>query len=305
MRRVQIKFTELGGTVAFSAWVVSASADAAQLNEATAELHIAVDDTGVGLSAAELALLSSGEAFTQVGRGQLQGNGGTGLGLSIVRQILQLHNNSELVLSSDGEGRGAHFEMVVNIEMAASHVGGDESSSDLLAAESADGEQIVGLAALAPDADGAPTACAPLRPRADPCAGKALPTGFRVLHVEDDKILQRMLPLSTFKKVGAEWDTAENGERALAMLAERTARGLGGYGLIVMDNQMPCMNGTLATRKMRRMGYDGTIIGMTGARASTRAPRHAPLCAAVRRCAPLCAACAAHAHAVCTRARSA
>jgi CheY-like chemotaxis protein len=36
------------------------------------------------------------------------------------------------------------------------------------------------------------------------------------------------------------------------------------YDLILMDNQMPNMNGTDATLELRRMGYAGTIVGMTG-----------------------------------------
>jgi len=50
-------------------------------------VHVAVVDTGTGLTADELATLNQGEAFTQVGLGQLQGRGGSGLGLAISKSV--------------------------------------------------------------------------------------------------------------------------------------------------------------------------------------------------------------------------
>lgn len=54
----------------------------------------------------------------QVGRGQLNGTGGTGLGLGIVRQLLALHDSSELALSSGGRNKGTSFELVLNLQGA-------------------------------------------------------------------------------------------------------------------------------------------------------------------------------------------
>ena len=36
------------------------------------------------------------------------------------------------------------------------------------------------------------------------------------------------------------------------------------YALILMDNQMPIMNGMEATEKIRKLGYENPIIGVTG-----------------------------------------
>jgi len=76
--------------------------------------------------------------------------------------------------------------------------------------------------------------------------------------------LQRTLPLTTFKTVGAKWHTAENGIVALEKVAERRAAGEPPYNMVVMDNQMPRMSGATAVRELRARGYDGVIIGMTG-----------------------------------------
>lgn len=72
-------------------------------------------------------------------------------------------------------------------------------------------------------------------------------------------------------------DMAHDGQEALeAVTAE-----LGRYDLVLLDNQMPRMNGTTATRRMREAGYAGVIIGMTGARRARRGAscRHRPACA--------------------------
>jgi signal transduction histidine kinase len=84
-------------------------------------LVVRVVDSGSGLSADELATLRNSEAFTQVGKGQLQGAGGTGLGLGIARQILKLHDGSTLSLASDGHGCGTVAEMHLVCSLAHPH----------------------------------------------------------------------------------------------------------------------------------------------------------------------------------------
>ncbi|KAJ1617095.1 hypothetical protein T492DRAFT_508159 [Pavlovales sp. CCMP2436] len=72
----------------------AAAAEAAAAAVPHASVVLEVDDSGVGLTADELHVLNQGEAFTQVGRGQLQGSGGSGLGLTIARDLLRLHGKA-------------------------------------------------------------------------------------------------------------------------------------------------------------------------------------------------------------------
>jgi len=79
--------------------------------------------------------------------------------------------------------------------------------------------------------------------------------------LQDDSSLRFSLPLSTFQLVGAPFDQAEDGLEAVEMVAKKPGDA---YALIVMDNQMPRLDGTEATRRIRQAGYTGQIIGMTG-----------------------------------------
>jgi len=97
----------------------------------------------------------------------------------------------------------------------------------------------------------------------------------RILMV-DDSAISLKLCVKLFRKLGATVDDALDGTIALekmflSLSSYRAMQGLadstplvGGYDLVIMDNLMPKMNGTVACRKMREAGYIGIIIGLTG-----------------------------------------
>ncbi|XQW84045.1 response regulator [Thalassotalea piscium] len=72
---------------------------------------------------------------------------------------------------------------------------------------------------------------------------------FSLLLVEDNRV-NRMVALGLLKKIGLTADVAENGKEALDMIREKSASG--GYGLILMDCQMPVMDGYDATKRIRK-----------------------------------------------------
>ena len=93
-----VKFTPAGGLVSMRA-----------LDEA-GELRILVSDTGKGISESFLPYVF--DRFRQADASSTRGHGGLGLGLAIVRYLVELHGGV-VTAKSEGEGRGATFEVVL------------------------------------------------------------------------------------------------------------------------------------------------------------------------------------------------
>jgi signal transduction histidine kinase len=81
--------------------------------------------------------------------------------------------------------------------------------------------------------------------------------GLRVLLVEDNAVNQ-MLALGMLQKLGCQADLAENGQEALEKVGA-------GYDLVLMDMQMPRMDGLTATRAIRQMqlAHQPYIVALT------------------------------------------
>ena len=91
------------------------------------------------------------------------------------------------------------------------------------------------------------------RPRSQPAE--------RILLAEDSVDNQRIISL-ILRSAGFQVTVAENGqvacEKALAALQEGKP-----YDMILMDMQMPVMEGCEATRRLRKAGYSRPIVALT------------------------------------------
>lgn len=139
-------------------------------------------------------------------------SGGTGLGLTISRRLVKLFGSKLLLKSEVGKGSTFYFSMEIKI---------------------ASEEEIENLQVLAPD-----IAKTPL-------------DQLKVLMVEDNATNTYIASLY-FKKWKLDFDTAENGKIAIAMLQKKT------YDLVLMDLRMPVMDGYETSKAIRNLS-DATI----------------------------------------------
>lgn len=92
-----IKFTPPGGKITV------------QAVRQPVEVIISVQDTGVGIPAADVPRIF--ERFYKLDQARTRGRGGTGLGLAIARHIVQAHNGRIWVRSREGKGSTFYFSL--------------------------------------------------------------------------------------------------------------------------------------------------------------------------------------------------
>ncbi|MEL6615133.1 MAG: response regulator, partial [Bacteroidota bacterium] len=93
--------------------------------------------------------------------------------------------------------------------------------------------------------------------RREPDAAAPVARGLAVLLVEDN-LVNRKVALGLLRRLGGTADVAQNGREALEKMAERD------YDLVLMDVQMPEMDGLTATRRVRAdHAHQPTIVALT------------------------------------------
>ena len=222
-----IKFTEQG-EVTVSA---DATPDATDAN--TGMLCITVADTGIGISHEQRDKLF--QTFTQADTTTTRRYGGTGLGLAISRHLVGLMGGSIEVDSEPGEG--STFRVRIPYR---------ECRDDVAAQSQQFTKPAVARAGTAPVAKPA-TLGEMERLR-----------GAHLLLVEDNDFNQE-LAVALLTEKGITVDVVENGQLALDRLAEQR------YDGVLMDCQMPVMDGYTATFRIRETpGLESLpVIAMT------------------------------------------
>lgn len=190
-------------------------------------LRFEVTDTGIGIPENKLDQLF--KAFSQVDASTSRKFGGTGLGLLISEQLAHLMDGSIGVSST--EGKGSRFWFTVTLQVPAGTT--------------------MGIAALAEQTDG--------EMHATTSTAETVKRTGRILVAEDNMVNQQ-ITLTILEKMGLEADAVMNGKEVLDALSEKD------YDLILMDCQMPGMDGYEATNRIRESEAAGVrlpIIAIT------------------------------------------
>ncbi len=211
-----IKYTPVGGTVTISV-----------RDGRAGELILAVSDSGIGIESDDIPEIFN--RYSRKARPGTAGEMGNGLGLSITRDLVDAHNGTMAVESTVGEGSTFRIHLPA---LAA----GNQLPEDVIVVEEEPDIQL----------------CMPGDEVAEPEVAEEETTDSQdllVLLVDDDKAI-REEGSALLVKMGYEVETASDGAEALKMykISCRKRR----YDLVLMDMEMPKLNGLAVTRKLRK-----------------------------------------------------
>ena len=242
-----IKFTDSGHIEVIASFKKDEHGD-------TGKLQFEIIDTGIGMSAEQIE--KAFEPFTQADSSTTRRFDGTGLGLVISRRLAHMLGGDVTVSSELGSGCNVKVVIdtgpVANVRMVEKNVVSEANEIE---------ENTVEKKA---------------------CLETALPDqiqpGCRVLLVEDGPDNQRLISY-ILKKAGAAVDIAANGVECLKKVFSVANSSESGdiasgqlqtdpaanepFDIILMDMQMPIMDGCQATRRLRQANYKGPIIGIS------------------------------------------
>ena len=194
-----------------------------QPESALAKMQFEITDTGIGLSEEEIARLF--RPFTQADMSHTRRFGGIGLGLHISQKLAKMLGGQIEVESEPGVG--STFTLTI-----------DPGPLEDMEME---------------------TTTKVLPKTEEPIKRRTL--HGRLLLAEDVPEVQTLVRMN-LEAAGLETDSAENGKTAVEKALASKAEGKP-YDLILMDIQMPELNGFEATRRLRQEGWNGPIIALT------------------------------------------
>ncbi len=191
-----------------------------------ASVRVSVEDTGIGIAQDKIDEIF--EPFSQAHDTRRVEAGGTGLGLAIARRILDLLGGRLSVSSVVDEG--STFTIDLPLEQVAETMFRDT-------------------------AEGRHPEIASLVPEVAPDLSRS-----RILVVDDNPDNIRIVRY-ILEQTGAAISTAGDGQEAIERITEASHHG--SFDLVLMDMQMPVMDGYTATATLRRRGITLPVVALT------------------------------------------
>ncbi|NMF57681.1 response regulator [Pseudanabaena yagii] len=205
-------------------------------NQSTYELTFAVADTGIGIDRDRLVKLF--QPFSQADSSISRKYGGTGLGLAICKRLVELMGGTIWVESD-------------------SNIGGNPPLDWELRRVTPNTEGSIFYFTISLKKSELPVVVTSPYQNAKLAIANAHPSSLQILVAEDNQVNQK-LALFMLKKLGCYADIANNGMEVLDMLKQKL------YDVILMDMQMPEMDGITTTQIIRiQSKHQPWIIAMT------------------------------------------
>ncbi|MDX1965597.1 MAG: ATP-binding protein [Planctomycetaceae bacterium] len=231
----QILVNLVGNAVKFTA-VGSVRIVARCVSGASPQLEFDVVDTGVGMTEEQCRNLF--QPFVQADASTTRNFGGTGLGLTISKRLAE-RLGGDVVLVESTPGRGTRLRVTI----AAGSLEGAEMESP-----------------PSGDASGVKPPSAAVAHAFKATADGAL-SGRRLLLAEDGPDNQRLISF-VLKRAGAEVTVVENGQLAVEAAQSEESAGRP-FDVVLMDMQMPVLDGYGAVTLLRAEGYRGVVLALT------------------------------------------
>ena len=242
-----IKFTETGGVRLIAQFLPGDEP----------RIQFDVIDTGIGLTMQQAAKLF--RPFTQADSSTARRFGGTGLGLAISKRLAQMLGG-DVVFVHGLLQKGTCFRVTVATG-SGERVAMVEGFSTVLPTEAQDAD-----ATKSPSNETSPDSASTEKARPQAVVKLAVAAdgpcrGCRVLLAEDSPDSQRFIAL-ILSRNGAQVTTAQDGAAAVRFAMEAVGKGEP-FDVVLMDMQMPIMDGYEATASLRQQGYTRPIIALT------------------------------------------